>query len=84
MRFFHQIHRSIFDPSFYCEIDETSWRPAIFHAVKLLLLAALVAGAARTCYLFDSSRGIVAPLAEAFSGIEIKNGTLSSARPLSL
>ena len=82
MSFFLQLHRNIFDPSSYRTIDEVPRPRVALYVVKLLLLAAIVAGTAHTLYLFTASRGVAAPLNAAFGGMEIKNGELLPNRPL--
>ena len=78
MGFFLQIHRSIFDSSFYGELAEIPRGRKIFYVVHLLIFASIVAGIAHTYYAMDTKRGIAAPIQEAFSGIEIIDGVLSA------
>ncbi len=82
VEFFQQIHRSIFDTSFYGELAAMSRRRKIFYLIQLLFLASLVAALSHCWYLLDAKRGIAAPLEAAFSDIAIKDGVLSSSRPL--
>jgi hypothetical protein len=80
--FFLRIHRAVFDPAFYREIETMETRSIIVHLVKLFLLSTLIAAAAQTFYLFDRDRGIAGPLQNMLRGIEIKNGTLVTERPV--
>ncbi|MCU0608620.1 MAG: hypothetical protein MUF22_02480 [Chitinispirillaceae bacterium] len=83
MNFFLHMHRAILDPSFYrTTAQEFSRRQVVVFIVSLLLFTGLVSGIARTWYLFDARRGIAAPLAKAFSGMEIRSGILYPNRPL--
>lgn len=82
MRFFLQIHRSVFDPSFYGELAVMPRRRKVLYVVQLMLLASIVAGLSHTYYVLDAKRGIAVPLEDAFSGIEIADGVLAAQRPI--
>jgi hypothetical protein len=82
LNFFLQIHRSVFDPSFYRTVAVLPGRQVVLFIVKLLLFTTVITGMAHTLYLFDASRGIAQPIEAALGGMEIKNGELYPNRPL--
>ncbi len=80
MSFFVDVHRSIFDSSFYREVIHHSKLRVILFLVKLLILTALVSGFAQAYYLIHPMRG-VAPLMEVLlKGLEVKDGHLYTDR----
>jgi hypothetical protein len=78
MNFLSDLHRSIFDPSFYKDaVGRPAGQIALF-LFKLIVLAAMVSGLSKTYYLLHSERGI-APIANAiFGGMEIRDGRLKA------
>jgi hypothetical protein len=78
MNFFSDLHRSIFDPSFYKDaVGRSAGQIALF-LLKLVILAAAVSAFSKTYYLLHSERGI-APIASAiFGNMEIRDGRLKA------
>jgi hypothetical protein len=82
VNFFLQVHRSIFDLSFYRELPLVGRRAVFLFVIKLVLIASGISAIAHTCYVFSVSRGTIPAIAAAMKGIEIKDGRLLSDRPL--
>jgi hypothetical protein len=80
--FFRQIHRAIFDPSFYREVPVMARRQIVFFVLKLFVLATLLGAIAHTYYLFDAKRGVAGSIATMFKGLEIKGGSLIATHSL--
>jgi len=80
VKFFSNLHRSVFDPFFYREAIKFSWLRVVGFMFTLLLLASLVSGVFKTYYLVYSERSI-APIVNAmFDGMEIRDGELHTER----
>lgn len=76
LNFLLDLHRSVFDASFYKEIDERSKGKVLKYFLLLCLLTSVLAGGAKVYYFLDRDKGIVRPLTSLLKGMEIKDGKL--------
>ncbi|MBN1759732.1 MAG: DUF1189 family protein [Chitinispirillaceae bacterium] len=76
MKFFIQLHRSIFEPRFYHEVLELPRRAVLRYCIWLLLLFGVITSIAYTVYLIGGRQGIPEGLAAAFPGMELRDGIL--------
>jgi len=78
--FFSQIHRSIFDPSFYREVLYFKGTRVFGFYIRIIVFTAFITGLAKTYYFVDLKWGIPARIELAFKGMEIRNGFLNPNR----
>lgn len=76
LKFLSELHRSIFDPSFYWKVLSFKKAQVFFFVLKLLIFTSLVSGLAKSYYLVHPQRGISTQVETLLNGIEIKDGRL--------
>jgi hypothetical protein len=76
VRFFSDLHNSIFSARFYETVSEKSPGETLRFIVLACVLTAVVSGAAHTWYSFDRKTGIAVQVSALMSGMEFKNGAL--------
>lgn len=76
MNFFNNVHRSIFEPSFYKEVATFPRKVVVWYFIKLLFFTVIVTGIAHTFYLLHPQRGISSKIEDVFSGMEIIDSIL--------
>ncbi|MDG5815956.1 DUF1189 family protein [Chitinispirillales bacterium ANBcel5] len=81
MKFFSELHRSIFEPLFYREVLGASRLKITGYLFKLFVFATILTSLFKTYYIIDTERGIATPLSQLFSEMEIKEGKLYPNRP---
>jgi hypothetical protein len=81
VRFFSDLHRSIFDPSFYREVLTRSRRRVVLFMLKMLVFTALILCISSTYYITHSERGIAPLVSALFGDMEIRDGFLKTDLP---
>jgi len=76
LNLFIYLHRSVFDRSFYKEVEAFSGRKAFKYLATLILITTFISALSHTYYLFDSEKGVVTVLSKLFGNMEIVNGRL--------
>ncbi len=80
VNFFHQIHRSIIDPSFYSQVIALPIKRVLYFLLKLITITALILAITHSWRVVNKNKGLPLILSELFPDMIITNNGMYSNR----